>query len=56
LSKVRVTYTVKNIDDRSLYVLIDRSQTFNSFEEAIGYIKQIRTTKGLVGNPLVESI
>lgn len=56
MSKVKVTYSRKNIDDRNLYVLTDHSATFKSFDEAIGFIKQVRATKDIVGNPLVETV
>lgn len=56
MQKVRVSYSKKNIDDKNLYVLTDHSKTFQSFDEAIGFIKQVRATKDVLGSPLVEIV
>lgn len=56
MSRVRVSFSRKTIDDKNIYVLTDHSKTFKSIEEAIGFIKQVRTTKDLVGSPLLESV
>jgi hypothetical protein len=56
VEKVKVTYLLKNPDDKSLYELTDRAVTFNSFDEAMVFVKKVRTTKGLVGNPTIEMV
>jgi hypothetical protein len=55
MERVRVSYLIKNADDKNLYVLNDKSVTFNSFDEAMFFVRKIRATKGLVGNPMIET-
>ena len=54
--RYKVTYTVKQADNGGL--LTDYSKKFETFSEAIKYIRAVRSgpmASQMVGNPLLES-
>ena len=54
--RYKVTYTVKQADNGGL--LTDYSKKFNTFSEAVKYIRAVRSgplSYHMVGNPLLES-
>lgn len=56
MDRHKVSYSIKHLDDKNCGLLIDRSVTFNSFQDALTFIKKLRASKELVGSPLMESI
>jgi len=52
VEKVKVTYSIRNIDNK----LTDCSYIFSSFEEAMTYVRKIRSSRGIVGSPTIEGV
>lgn len=56
MDRYKVSYLIRHMDEKNCGLLVDRSVTFKSFHEALGFIKKLRTTKDLIGSPMMEQV